>query len=111
MPEDSFEVKRAIPRVSLPAEAEILERGAGTRLKVRVSEISVRGCYVDTLNPFDIGTQIDLRISHGSRSCEVSGKIIYAHAGFGMGVLFGDLQDDQRSVINGWLAEQGAQAT
>jgi hypothetical protein len=105
MPEDSFAVKRALPRISLTAEAEIIDRDGGARLKVRISEISARGCYVDTLNPFDIGTQIDLHIHHANRTCEVPGKVIYSHAGFGMGVLFGDLPANQRAVIEGWLSD------
>lgn len=108
MSEDSFAVKRTVPRTALVAAAEVVERAGGTHSNVRVSEISARGCYVDTLNPFQIGAQVKLRISHNNQECEAPGKVIYSHAGYGMGVLFVDLPADQRAILDSWLGELGA---
>jgi hypothetical protein len=108
MSEESYAVKRATPRTALVAAAEIVERQGGTRVNMRVSEISARGCYVDTLNPFEIGAQVDVRISHNGQTCEAPGKVIYSHAGFGMGIAFAELDAPQRAVLDGWLSELDA---
>ncbi len=76
---------------------------------MRISELSARGCYLDTLNPLSIGTLIDLRVSHQNQTWDARGKVIYSHAGFGMGVLFVDLSTSQREVLAGWLGELGVQ--
>ena len=74
MSEDSYTVKRKIPRTALVAAAEIVDRAGGTRVNMRVSEISARGCYVDTLNPFQIGAQVNVCISHNGQTCDAPGK-------------------------------------
>jgi hypothetical protein len=109
MPEASFTIKRACPRFSFFAEAEAMLRD-GTSVAAQVSELSSRGCYIDTLEPIPIGTELRLRISHGHSSCELPGKIIYMHSGygmgiFGMGVVFGKVTAKQHSAIDCWLHE------
>src|ERR1700674_811938 len=61
----SFSVKRAIPRFSFIAEAEVAAPSTGKRLLARVSELSSRGCYVDTPEGYPAGTVVCLRIRYG----------------------------------------------
>jgi len=96
-----YTVARTTPRFAFIAEAEIV--GMGTR--ARVSELSARGCYIDSINPLPKDTDVRIRISYGCSSCEFSGTVIYTHAGFGMGVVFGELTAEQRSTLDVWLDE------
>ncbi|HYB61374.1 MAG TPA: PilZ domain-containing protein [Methylomirabilota bacterium] len=106
MSEQSFADKRKIPRFALVAEAEITERRrGGSRLRVRISELGVGGCYVDTLNSLPPSTEILVRIEHGGVACELPGTVLYVHEGLGMGVQFGDVPADQRAILDAWLAE------
>ncbi len=94
MGEASFAIRRANPRFAFFADAEATLRD-GTSVAAQVSELSSRGCYIDTLQPIPIGTEVRLRISDGIKTCEVPGKVIYMHSGygmgiFGMGVVFGN---------------------
>ena len=62
------------------------------------------------LKPVPIGTEFRLRIWEGIRACELQGTVLYLHSGntlgiFGMGVLFGNMAAEQRSVIDAWLHE------
>jgi hypothetical protein len=107
MPKDSYSKKRKAPRFSFIAEAEVTELG-GARLSARVTDLSVRGCYVDTLSTFPVGTEVRLRISHGGSKCELPGKVAYTLGGSGMAVLFGEIRADQRHVLESWYAEQAA---
>src|SRR5260370_8140001 len=107
MSEASFAFRRANPRFAFFAEAEATLRD-GTQVPAQVSELSSRGCYIDTLEPIPIGTEVRLRISNGASSCEVPGKVIYMHSGygmgiFGMGVVFGNVASDQPPALNQWL--------
>jgi len=115
MPEASFFARRTNPRFPLMAEAEITKIGDGSSFVAQLSELSSRGCYLDTIKPFPIGSKLRLRIYYGSDTCELPGKVIYTHSGYGtglhgMGVLFGDMAAEQHSAINTWLDELAKRA-
>lgn len=115
MGQASFAVRRANPRYAFFAEAEATLRD-GTAVPAQVSELSSRGCYIDTLEPIPIGTEVRLRISNGQTSCEVPGKVIYMHSGygmgiFGMGVVFGNVPSEQLNALNGWLHDLAQRKT
>src|SRR5437868_1709807 len=114
MAEAPFTVRRANPRFSFFADAEVTLLD-GTWVRGQLSELSSRGCYIDTLEPIPIRTKLRLRISDGMSTCEVHGKVIYMHSGggfgiFGMGVLFEEMGAEQRSAIEAWLRGLAAQA-
>jgi hypothetical protein len=44
--------RREVPRYPFVASAEQIDVNTGTQLSARVSELSLKGCYLDTLNPF-----------------------------------------------------------
>jgi len=97
----SYTEARTTPRFAFIAEAEVI--GIGNR--ARVTELSARGCYIDTITPLAKDTALTVRIRYGCSSCEFPGKIIYTHAGFGMGLVFGELNAEQRTTLNVWLDE------
>jgi PilZ domain len=115
MGETSYVFRRVNPRFPFFAEAEATLHD-GTQVPAQVSELSSRGCYIDTLEPIPIGTELRLRISDGMKSCELPGKVIYMHSGygmgiFGMGVVFGNAAAEQLSAVNAWLRDLALKKT
>ena len=107
MVEPSYAPRRTNPRFPFFADAEI-DLQDGMCVPAQISELSSRGCYVDTLQPISVGTEMRLYISYGVNSCELHAKVIYKHTGggmgiFGMGILFGEMRAEQHSVIEDWL--------
>jgi hypothetical protein len=96
-----YTVARTTPRFAFIAEAEI----DGMRGCARISELSARGCYIDSINPLPKDSFVRLRIRYGCSECEFPGTVIYTHAGFGMGVVFGEMTNEQRSTLDVWLEE------
>jgi hypothetical protein len=101
--------RRVNPRYTFFADAEATLPD-GTLVLGQLSELSSRGCYIDTLEPIAIGTQFHLRICDGMNSCELQGRAIYMHSGsglgiFGIGVVFGEMPVGHRSAIEVWLHE------
>ncbi len=96
MSDTPYTVARSTPRFAFIAEAEVV----GMKDNARVSELSARGCYIDSINPLPKGAHVRLRIRYGCSTCEFSGTVIYTHAGFGMGVAFGELTGEQRSTLD-----------
>ena len=109
MPNGPFAVRRANPRFSFFAGAEVTF-GDGTSVRAQLAELSSRGCYIDTLEPIPTRTKLHLRICDGTNTCELNGKVLYLHSGggfgiFGMGVLFEEMGAEQHSSIDLWLRE------
>ena len=109
MAQTSFAKKRANPRFAFFADAE-MTMCDGTQVRGQLSELSARGCNIDTLRPMPIGTELRLLLSDGVSSCELPGRVIYVNAGgglgiFGIGVVFGEMTVDQHSAIDMWLRE------
>ncbi len=109
MAEGPYKGKRANPRFSFFADAEITLRD-GTWVRAQLSELSSRGCYIDMLEPIPTRTKLHLRICDGMSTCELNGKVIYMHSGggfgiFGVGVLFEEMDAEQRSAVEAWLRE------
>ena len=97
--------RRAVPRYTLIATAEIVDLASDMRMSGRISEISRKGCYVDVLNPLPVGSLINVRISRDQGTFISPGEIIYVQEGMGMGVGFRDLAADQLKILDSWLAE------
>jgi hypothetical protein len=97
--------QRSVLRCPLVASAEVTDLHSGTRLSARISELSIGGCYVDAMTPFPEGTLVKLRIIRDQGAFECNGKVVYTHANFGMGVAFTDVTTEQRSILEGWIAE------
>ncbi len=74
-------------------------------MSARVSELSLRGCYLDTLNPFPEGTQIRLVIFHGGVTFTVHANVVYPQPNMGMGVVFSAVESEQMEVLTKWLSE------
>ena len=111
MAEGPYTMKRAHPRFSFFADAEVT-LDDGTSVRAQLAELSSRGCYIDTLEPIPTRTKLRLRICDGVSACELDGKVLYLHSGggfgiFGMGVLFEEMGAEQHSSIDGWISELG----
>ena len=111
MAETLFAVMRKVPRFSFVAEAELTALRNGCRLMAQVSELSSHGCYIDTPEGFPVGTEVDVTIRYGGSKCELTGRAIYKHGGWGMGVVFENVGAEQRFIIDGWLAELARKTT
>jgi len=90
-------------------DAEATDLLTRTTVKLRCSDLSLSGCYLDTLNPMELGTPVWVHLVHGHHIFEAQGKVAYAVLRLGMGVAFAQpIPADQLAVLNDWLAEAGA---
>ena len=86
-------------RYSYLKEVE-LEFSSGKR-SARISDISIGGCYIDTIAQVPVGESVTLHIASTSgESMQFNGKVAYLLEGFGFGVEFVDLDDAQREFLS-----------
>jgi len=96
---------RLAPRLPFLTEAEVMEPTTGTWLKTRLSDLSLSGCYVDTLHPLPVGARIRLRVARNKIILEALATVVYSKARLGMGVSFTQLSSEQKSILENWLAD------
>jgi hypothetical protein len=104
-PAGSGSERRRDPRYPLVAEARIADIGSSTEIKLRTSDLSITGCYLDTVSPLPNGTEIVLKICRDDGLFETNAKVVYVHPGMGMGVQFTDTKPAQQTILVRWIAE------
>src|SRR5439155_24105706 len=72
--------RREAPLHPFIASAEETDLASGARLSARVSELSLKGCYLYTLNTFPKGTRIRLVIVYGGETFTALATVIYPPA-------------------------------
>jgi len=102
MPDVTVE-RRSAPRYPMVLAADVVELPRGARLSARTSDISLTGCYIDTLNPIPVGSEIRLRFTHHDEIFEAVGRVVYVSNGLGMGVAFTRMDEEQKARLERWI--------
>jgi hypothetical protein len=95
--------RRLANRHSFSATAEVLEIASGTRVSARAADLSKNGCYLDTLNPFAVGSKVQLCIRWNRAELACSAMVRDSKTGMGMGVAFTDLDDTRKALLESWI--------
>jgi hypothetical protein len=102
-PEAATAERRDAPRYPFICPAELMDLGGNTRISARTADLSLHGCYIDTLNPFPQETRVRLQLSKNGQQLEVQARVTVCHRGSGMGLMFEQLTPEQNSLLIGWL--------
>ena len=97
--------RRHAARYQFTAAAEVIEHSTGARFSTRTTDLGPGGCFVDTLVPFPVGSNIRIALHKGQNTFETDGTVVYAQSGLGMGIAFNDLNPDEALALSEWLAE------
>jgi PilZ domain len=99
-----MENTRRTPRYPFRAPAEVVIESGGMLL-VRVKEISLHGCYLDTEMPLSAQTKVLLKIFGSHDYFEAKATVIHTHPELGMGVLFREVKPVSAAVLQKWLSD------
>lgn len=97
--------RRGTERHMFTAGADVRELSSGARFSTRTTDLGPGGCFVDTTNPFPVGSKLELKLHKGKSSFETAGTVVYSQNGLGMGVAFDGLDEAQRAALADWLTE------
>jgi hypothetical protein len=98
-----YQEKRRTPRYPFIADAEVIEATSAVQLNSQVAELSLNGCYLDTLNTLPTNTKVTLKICADSECFEATATVIYSHPGLGMGLVFQDVSLKSGMLLRRWL--------
>lgn len=97
--------RRASPRYTFFALAELTESASGARMSAHTSDLGSNGCFLDTANPLPPGTIINIRIAHEGKVFAAGGVVAHSHPNLGMGVKFIVLEAGCAVLLENWLHE------
>ena len=95
--------RREFQRHAFICPAELIVIGGATRISARTTDLSLQGCYIDTLNPFPVGTAVRLQLTKNAQRLEVRAAVTSCHVGSGMGLVFDQLALPQVDTLVSWL--------
>jgi hypothetical protein len=95
--------RRRVPRFPFVANAEVVDTNSRARMNARVSELSLYGCYVDTINPLPKGANVFIKIFTNVDFVEAHGMVAYVHPNLGMGIAFFNVTAHFLPILQVWL--------
>ena len=101
--------RRQSHRFPFTASTTVIETSSKTRIEGRNSDLSLGGCYVDTISAFPVGAIVQVIVDRQSMRFEAVATVVYAHASLGMGLRFTNVSPENEIILRAWVAEIGGQ--
>ena len=77
----------------------VLESDSGRR-QARISDLSVGGCFIDSIANISEGESVTFDLKHpNGEEMEFTGQVTYLLPSVGFGVRFTDMQEEQRTFV------------
>jgi len=104
--------RRSHPRFKVSVPVEIYPEGSETPVRGSTSDLSLGGCYVESIFPFPVGTPLDLKLQLED-TLLVLGKAVTCDPQVGNGISFDRMLPEDRDHLRAFLESvvlQGAEA-
>jgi len=101
--------RREAERYPFVCPVEVVDIAGSAMISARTSDLSLQGCYIDTLNTLPKGTRVRLQLNKNNQRLEVRAQVTACHVG-GMGVVFEQLSPAQQGTVVSWLESTFAPA-
>ena len=102
-PQNSFsgsgKDRRRSPRFRCAGSAEFTVQDNNIRMWGTLTDISLRGCYVEMSTTFPVDTQMDLVLEAMGIRFHTQGTIRISYPFLGMGILFTEIVADQKALL------------
>lgn len=96
---------RRWPRFPFVAIVLAVDPSSDIGITARTTDISLGGCYIDTVNPLPPGASITIELVHKGESFHALGEIAYSQANMGMGIRFTKITQMNHGVLAHWIEE------
>jgi len=105
-PQNSFAGKerRRSPRFRCAGSAEFTAEGSNVRMWGTLTDISLRGCYVEMSTTFPVDTRVELVLETLGIRFRARGTVRISYPFLGMGILLTEIAPDQKVLLEGLLS-------
>jgi hypothetical protein len=102
--------RRAAPRCACKGSISIRQSETRFPLGAAVSDISLRGCYVELLTTLPVGTAVDLVLRVAEITVNCAAEVRTSHPGVGMGMEFVQMSETDRGALERAIAPLSSSA-
>lgn len=96
--------RRRHPRIKAKIPIEIFCPGVAP-MRASTDEISVCGCYVETMFTIDVGTKLTMKLSIGGEALQVSGVVVTKYPQVGNGIDFSEMRPSDSRKLDEFISE------
>ncbi len=109
MTPDRIQERRRFPRVKSAVALELRYAGATAPVRATTSELSLSGCYIETMFTLDVGTKLDVCIWLDGQKIVAKGVVATRYPQVGNGIDIIDMKPEDRSKLDAFLKAQEVQ--
>ncbi len=96
--------RRRSPRYRCAGSAEFTAEGSNVRMWGTLTDISLRGCYVEMTTTFPVDTRVELVLDALGVRLRAHGVVRISYPFLGMGILITEIAPDQRVLLQQLLS-------
>ena len=94
----TFDTARRFERVDIPLEVRM--KNVSSKNIVRTNDISMGGCYIQTIESAAVGEHVDFEMEMPTGGwLPLRGEVIYQHPNIGFGIRFTDLSEQAQNKL------------
>jgi len=101
---DAPQERRRYPRVKVKIPVE-LHLSAGTPQRTSIEEISLCGCYIETMFTFEVSTRVDLVIWLNQEKVTAKGIVVNRYPQVGNGIDFVTMAPQDRLKLSDFISK------
>ena len=100
--------RRQNPRFKVSVPVEIHSQTSAAPVHCATSDLSLGGCYIESMYPFPAGTCLDLKLD-ASGPLVISAKVVTCDPQFGNGIVFLRMRPEDRATLVKFLDQVARQ--
>ena len=109
MTPDGIQERRRFPRVKSAVALELRYAGATAPVRATTSELSLGGCYIETMFTLDVGTKLDVVMWLEGQKIAAKGIVATRYPQVGNGIDITDIKPEDRARLEAFLKMQEVQ--
>ena len=109
MAPDRNQERRRFPRVQSTVAIELRHSGSPAPVRVTTSEISLSGCYVESMFTLDVGTKLDIVMWVDGHKIQAKGAVATKYPQVGNGIDIKEMKSEDRTKLEAFLKAQEVQ--
>jgi hypothetical protein len=98
--------RRERPRVKARIPVELYLENSESPIRGATSDLSLSGCYIDTMFPLAIGTTLELKLQVGEGTLLVLAKVVTCDPQVGNGMQFTQMLPEDVEELRAFLEAQ-----
>jgi hypothetical protein len=99
--------RRGATRYNFGAIAEVVDLDRRAEVVSLTRDLSFSGVFVKTTTPLPTGTRVRVRITHSGQDFKAIGEVTGNITATGMGIVFTEIEPNDRAIVERWLGSMG----